>query len=268
MLAKDFHKLMKSICSFSNNQAVVSDYDDNLETLKVQIIPRSGFYHGGKFDFEIAPKNYPKEAPSVKCVTVIYHPNIDSDNGDICLNLFSEWSETNNLEDCVQGLLFLLYNPNLEDPLSPLFDPEEDSNPELFAERVRISLEGGDVDGTTFERNLVSEAVHTDEDSVGCNCEAQNSQKTTLSTSEPTVTNENYTSDLAVVSSVTTSSKETSVSSNMNSMEARSGQNNFYYFCLSPNYFYGVLHLFFCVVELFFLCVTIIFFLLLNYLFV
>ena len=170
-LAKDFHKLMKSIASFSNKQAEVCHYEENLESFKVEIVPNDGLYCGGKFDFEVTFQNYPKDAPNVTCVTQIYHPNID-ENGEICLNLFNEWVETNNLEDCVQGLLFLLYNPNLEDPLSPLFDPEQDNDYDTFAQNVRQSLEGGVVEGLSFERNLVEE-----DKNAGINDESTQCQK-------------------------------------------------------------------------------------------
>lgn len=166
MLAKDLHKLMKSIASFSNNQANVAHYEENLDTIRVEIVPNDGLYYRGKFEFEIKAIDYPKAAPNVSCITQIYHPNID-DQGEICLNLFSEWTETNTLEDCVQGLLFLLYNPNLEDPLNPLFDPEYDTDFEVFAENVRLSLEGGSIEGCDFERNLVLEVSSTDEKSTG-----------------------------------------------------------------------------------------------------
>lgn len=162
MLAKDFHKLMKNIASFSNNQANVAQYEENLDEFKVEITPNDGLYCGGKFEFEIRVQDYPLKAPTVTCSTQIYHPNID-ENGEICLNLFSEWAETNTLEDCIQGLLFLLYNPNLEDPLSPWFDPEFDTDLGVFAENVRLSLEGGVVEGNQFERNLVVEDSVTGE---------------------------------------------------------------------------------------------------------
>lgn len=162
MLAKDFHKLMKNIASFSNNQANVAHYEETLDEFKVEITPNDGLYSGGKFEFEVKVQDYPQKAPAVTCNTQIYHPNID-ENGEICLNLFSEWAETNTLEDCIQGLLFLLYNPNLDDPLSPWFDPEFDTDLEVFAENVRISLEGGVVEGNQFERNLVVEDSVTGE---------------------------------------------------------------------------------------------------------
>lgn len=178
MLAKDFHKLMKNIASFSNNQANVAQFEETLNEFKVEITPNDGLYSGGKFEFEIRVKDYPQKAPTVTCGTQIYHPNID-ENGEICLNLFSEWAETNTLEDCIQGLLFLLYNPNLEDPLSPWFDPEFDTDLEVFAENVRLSLEGGVVEGNQFERNLVVEDSVTGENSS--NFQSEEREQTTNS---------------------------------------------------------------------------------------
>jgi hypothetical protein len=124
-------------------------------------------------------KSYPENAPVIRSRTQIYHPNIDNstladddddnknedddenndedddeeDDGSVCLNLLDSdnWTSEMGLEDCVQGLLFLFYNPNLDDPLSNLVSS---STPiEEFEKNVRLSLLGGDIDGTTFERN-------------------------------------------------------------------------------------------------------------------
>lgn len=119
------------------------------------------------FQIDISVNDYPRNAPNVNCMTPIYHPNIDtvseelwpredddSGNTNICLNIFDvEWNEGMNLEDCVQGLLFLLYNPNFEDPLTPLFDSTTCSDMEQFAENVSLSLIGGNVEGIEYETN-------------------------------------------------------------------------------------------------------------------
>ena len=123
-VAKDFHKLLRNVDSFSGGQAKITDFEDDLGEFVVEIIPNDGVYQHGKFRFKILPKNYPGMAPEVHCQTKIYHPNIDlvedeedeTDErltGDVCLNLFDEWTASNDLQDCVQGLLFLMYNPNL-----------------------------------------------------------------------------------------------------------------------------------------------------------
>ena len=171
-LAKDFHKLMKSIASFSDNQAEVCHYEENLQAFQVEIIPNDGVYCGGRFKFQVNLEDYPYAAPSVTCETRIYHPNIDHGSGEVCLNLFEEWNATNSLEDCVQGLLFLLYNPNLEDPLSVLFDSESENYDE-FTKNVWLSLQGGEVEGFGFERNLVNEDSVEDKDNEFTNCRSQ-----------------------------------------------------------------------------------------------
>ena len=51
-----------------------------------------------------------------------------------------------------QGLLFLMYHPNLDDPLSPLFEGQMDN--ESFLYNVRRSLRGQDVMGFKFEKMI------------------------------------------------------------------------------------------------------------------
>ncbi len=89
----------------------------------------------------------------MKCNTAIYHPNIDptGDENNVCLNLFDEWTSTYGLRDVIQGLLFLFYNPNLEDPLSSYFG--DTMSTEEFEDNVRASLRGEDVDDYSFPRN-------------------------------------------------------------------------------------------------------------------
>lgn len=169
-LAKDVHNLLRNIDGMSGGQAKVLEWDeDNLGCLTVEVAPTDGYYKGGKFKFkiDISVNDYPRNAPNVNCMTPIYHPNIDtvseelwpredddSGNTNICLNIFDvEWNEGMNLEDCVQGLLFLLYNPNFEDPLTPLFDSTTCSDMEEFAENVSLSLIGGNVEGIEYETN-------------------------------------------------------------------------------------------------------------------
>ena len=164
-------KMIASLDSLANGQAAVQVDEENVCKFTLTIIPNDGPYRNGKFDFEISvddPDSYPVELPEVKCTTPIYHPNIDikSDGTNVCLSLFDEWEDSNDLADIVQGLLFLFYNPNIEDPLSSLFDASEMQD--KFTERVRMSLMGKlEVDGVVFTRNQV-----TDDDSPPSSCEA------------------------------------------------------------------------------------------------
>ena len=166
LLLKHYCQLSKNIDSLSDGQARLAEgtdgQEDTLTTVTVSIAPHSGPYRGGRFDFELdISHHYPSFPPSVRALTKMYHPNVefsgdeeDEDDGGVCLNLLDElWTSSMTLEDVVQGLLFLLHNPNLEDPLGSLFSGSDDE--EEFLRNVRRSLRGGKVAGMQFQRNLL-----------------------------------------------------------------------------------------------------------------
>jgi len=65
-------------------------------------------YRGGRFLFSFnIPRDYPHEAPKVKCETKVFHPNIDLD-GNICLNILREdWKPVLSINSVIYGLNFL-----------------------------------------------------------------------------------------------------------------------------------------------------------------
>nr|XP_054762029.1 nedd8-conjugating enzyme UbcE2M-like [Lytechinus pictus] len=154
-IAKDFMALMKNIKSFSNGQAVVTKWDDkNLGNFEVTISPNDGCYKEGEFVFEIFMESC-DDLPRLFCKTAIYHPNIDTiqdPDGEICINLFDVdmWNTNCSMQDLVQGLLFLMYNPNLEDPLCGAVNC---SSMEEFEEDVQTAIAGGRVGDYLFPVN-------------------------------------------------------------------------------------------------------------------
>ena len=145
-----FQKLVQNINSLSDGQATLSYNDEDFRKFSVYVTPNGGPYEGGnvRFNFKMKP-SYPSTPPQITCQNTIYHPNID-DEGDICLSVLNEWSSDNNdLVDCIQGLLYLLHNPNLEDPLSPYFAPGEDEVE--FLEIVKLTLAGGVFNEVQFD---------------------------------------------------------------------------------------------------------------------
>ena len=170
LLLKQYRDLARNIESFSDGQAKLKDRDENddcsLDVIFVTLAPKAGLYRGGKFDFELdVSSEYPACPPVVHCMTQIYHPNIDfsDESGEVCLNLLDElWTSNMTLEDVVQGLLFLLHHPNVEDPLSCLFTGSEEE--EEFKRNVRRSLKGESVDGVLFERNLSAGFEESDDE--------------------------------------------------------------------------------------------------------
>lgn len=76
--------------------------------------PKDTPYYGGIYYFEMKFTNeYPKRGPiDVQMRTKIYHPNIDSSNGHICVSYFSSWKETYDVIGIVNAIFDLLDDPN------------------------------------------------------------------------------------------------------------------------------------------------------------
>jgi ubiquitin-conjugating enzyme E2 M len=91
----------------------------DITNFHIIMTPNEGYWKGGSFvfTFEIPPE-YNFKPPKVTCITRIYHPNIDTE-GHVCLNILREdWSAAMDINACVNGLNFLFYAPNPEDPLN------------------------------------------------------------------------------------------------------------------------------------------------------
>jgi ubiquitin-protein ligase len=90
--------------------------------VKLTVIPDSGFWVDKQLEFEIKTSAYPKSPCRVQCKSEIIHPNILEADGEVCLSLFDEdWQPSMVIADYIFGILFLLHNPNFEDPLSDFF---------------------------------------------------------------------------------------------------------------------------------------------------
>ncbi len=171
VIMKQYMSLVKNISSFSNGQALLSETnsdEDQLDKVNITISPSEGYYRGGTFEFQIdLSDGYPDaDPPRIRCLTSVYHPNIDQNDdyseGDICLNMLDElWSPDLTLEDYIQGLLFLFYEPNPEDPLNPAFCGDEDE--EKWSYNIRRSLRGYEIDGTTYD-TVLSNGYTSDDD--------------------------------------------------------------------------------------------------------
>ncbi|AET40442.1 E2 ubiquitin-conjugating protein UBC1 Ecym_6038 [Eremothecium cymbalariae DBVPG len=75
-------------------------------------------YHGGKFVVDIqVPLEYPFKPPKMQFDTKVYHPNISSVTGAICLDILkNSWSPVLTLKTSLISLQALLQSPEPNDP--------------------------------------------------------------------------------------------------------------------------------------------------------
>ncbi|KAH7363284.1 ubiquitin-conjugating enzyme [Plectosphaerella cucumerina] len=93
--------------------------ENNLLHLKGSIPgPPDSPYFGGKYQVDIViPDNYPFKSPVMRFETKIWHPNISSQTGAICLDtLGSGWSPVQTVKTALLSLRMLLEFPNPSDP--------------------------------------------------------------------------------------------------------------------------------------------------------
>ncbi|CAI9275226.1 unnamed protein product [Lactuca saligna] len=80
--------------------------------------PVSSPYEGGMFHVDITlPDAYPFAPPVMKFTTKVWHPNISSQTGAICLDILqNNWSPALNLKTALLSLQALLSVPEPNDP--------------------------------------------------------------------------------------------------------------------------------------------------------
>jgi len=80
--------------------------------------PQGSIYEKGKFNIDIViPSSYPFVPPKMRFITKVWHPNISSQTGAICLDILkTEWSPALTLRTALLSLQALLSCPNADDP--------------------------------------------------------------------------------------------------------------------------------------------------------
>ncbi|KAK5996053.1 Ubiquitin-conjugating enzyme E2 1 [Cladobotryum mycophilum] len=92
-------------------------------------------YAGGTFEVDIEiPDTYPFKSPSIRFSTKIWHPNVSSQTGAICLDtLGSGWSPVQTIKTALISLRMLLEFPNPKDPQDAEVAKMLLEDPERFA---------------------------------------------------------------------------------------------------------------------------------------
>jgi ubiquitin-conjugating enzyme E2 D/E len=114
-------RVYREYLDISNNPIngwVVFMRDDDPTSWKVVLSDLDGHYSNGRWLLTVNfSSEYPFRAPKVRFVTPIYHTNINND-GHICMSLLSdEWNPALKVSDILQGIVYLLQNPDYQNPL-------------------------------------------------------------------------------------------------------------------------------------------------------
>jgi len=109
--------------------------DDNYTELKGEIAgPPDTPYEGGNFILEIkVPETYPFNPPKVRFITKIWHPNISSVTGAICLDILKDqWAAAMTLRTVLLSLQALMAAAEPDDPQDAVVARQFKENPEMF----------------------------------------------------------------------------------------------------------------------------------------
>ncbi|KAF4469218.1 ubiquitin-conjugating enzyme (huntingtin interacting 2) [Fusarium albosuccineum] len=110
--------------------------DSSLKHLKGTFpAPPDTPYAGGTYKVDIQiPDQYPFKSPIIRFDTKIWHPNISSQTGAICLDtLGSNWSPVQTIKTALLSLRMLLEFPNPKDPQDAEVAKMMLEDPERFA---------------------------------------------------------------------------------------------------------------------------------------
>jgi len=117
----DVNRIKKELreCSKDSVVEVALVAEANLLHWKGQIKgPEGTPYEGGLFSIDIhLPADYPFVPPKMKFDTRIWHPNISSESGAICLDILkNEWSPALTIRTALISLQALMSAPEPDDP--------------------------------------------------------------------------------------------------------------------------------------------------------
>ncbi|KAL2465504.1 Ubiquitin-conjugating enzyme E2 27 [Abeliophyllum distichum] len=119
---------------FARVQKELQECNRDFEVSGIKVIPKSDAnlahllgtitgplgtpYEGGTFKIDITlPDGYPFEPPKMRFATKVWHPNISSQSGAICLDILKDqWSPALTLKTALLSVQALLSAPEPDDP--------------------------------------------------------------------------------------------------------------------------------------------------------
>jgi len=131
--------------------------DSETSGLKVELVDESNLLHwkgcikgpvgtsyeGGLFHIDIVlPNDYPFVPPKMKFDTKIWHPNISSESGAICLDILkNEWSPALTVRTALISLQALMSAPEPDDPQDAVVAKQYKENIKEFSATAKFWTE-------------------------------------------------------------------------------------------------------------------------------
>lgn len=124
----------------SDSPVTADAISDNIQQWRGRIIgPEETPYHKGEYYISIdIPDDYPYTPPKMKFITKIWHPNISSQTGAICLDVLGkEWSPALSIRTALLSIQALLAAPEPSDPQDAEVAKMYKENKPLFEQTAR-----------------------------------------------------------------------------------------------------------------------------------
>eukprot|EP01135_Chromosphaera_perkinsii_P001160 Nk52_evm17s159 gene=Nk52_evmTU17s159 len=133
--------------------------DSNLHSLDASLCgPPETPFAGGTFKLKInIPNNYPFVPPKIHFETKIWHPNISSQTGVICLDILKDqWAAAMTLRTALLSVQALLSAPEPDDPQDAVVAQQYKESREEYNQTARywteIYAKGGDSEDAKVEQ--------------------------------------------------------------------------------------------------------------------
>ena len=139
-IKKEYQDLQKE----KNSNVLVKLVNNDIRHWKGRIKgPIDTCYAGGVFDVDIViPDDYPFKPPKMKFDTKIWHPNISSVTGAICLDILkNEWTPALTIRTALISLQALMCEPSSINPQDAVVAKQYTTNIKLFNETAKHWVE-------------------------------------------------------------------------------------------------------------------------------
>mmetsp|Transcript_69820 Transcript_69820/g.137030 ORF Transcript_69820/g.137030 Transcript_69820/m.137030 type:complete len:205 (+) Transcript_69820:90-704(+) len=160
---KRLEKELQEVRSMSKDSSVTADaVDGDLTHWKGFMRgPEGTPYNGGAFVIDVQiPADYPYNPPKMKFDTKIWHPNISSQTGAICLDVLGkEWSPALTIRTALLSIQALLSAPEPSDPQDAEVAEMYKSNRELFNQTAKYWTETFASDNKSSKEDKIQNIV-------------------------------------------------------------------------------------------------------------